>query len=76
MEYSGYAEDWDQVVIRGEPSSGRFIAFWLREGVILAGMNVNIWEVRDTIAALVTARLPIDPATLADPDVDLAGSGR
>ena len=45
MEYAGYATKWDQVVFRGEPDSGEFIAFWLQERRVLAGMNVNVWDV-------------------------------
>jgi 3-phenylpropionate/trans-cinnamate dioxygenase ferredoxin reductase subunit len=71
MEYSGYATQWDQVVYRGDPASREFIAFWMDEGRVAAGMNVNIWDVADHIAGLVAARVPIDQDRLADPDVDL-----
>jgi 3-phenylpropionate/trans-cinnamate dioxygenase ferredoxin reductase subunit len=30
-----------------------FIAFWLRSGRVLSGMNVNIWDVSDITQALV-----------------------
>lgn len=73
MEYTGHAPSWDQVVFRGDPSSGAFIAFWLREGRVAAGMNVNVWDVADTIGALVAAKARVDPAQLADPGIDLAG---
>ena len=72
MEYSGFATDWDQVIFRGNPADRKFIAFWLKGGRLVAGMNVNIWNVADTIAALVSARHPVDAAALADPAVDLA----
>jgi 3-phenylpropionate/trans-cinnamate dioxygenase ferredoxin reductase subunit len=72
MEYSGYAPTWDQVVFRGDPASGAFIAFWLKDGLLAAGMNVNIWDVNDQIAALVAGKQPVDPARLRDPDVELS----
>ena len=53
MEYSGYAPSWDRVVFRGDPASRQFIAFWLRDGRVVAGMNANIWEVNDALAGLV-----------------------
>ena len=53
MEYSGYAPAWDRVVFRGEPASREFIAFWLEGGRVVAGMNANVWNVNDAIAALV-----------------------
>ena len=56
MEYSGYATEWDQVVFRGERDSGEFIAFWLREERVLAGMNVNVWDVNEHIQALIRSR--------------------
>ena len=62
------------MVFRGDPDSGEFLAFWTAEGRILAGMNVNVWDVQDQIQALVRAGhtgTPVDPARLADPDVPL-----
>ena len=71
MEYSGYAPDWDEVVFRGDPSDGEFIAFWLRDGRVLAGMNVNVWDVNEHIQALIRSREPIDVAALSDRDTPL-----
>jgi 3-phenylpropionate/trans-cinnamate dioxygenase ferredoxin reductase subunit len=39
---------------------------------VLAGMNVNVWDVNDQIQELVRAGRPADPARLADPGVPLA----
>src|SRR5207248_4933891 len=41
MEYSGYATEWDEVRFRGDPAGGEFVAFWLKDRRVLAGMNVN-----------------------------------
>lgn len=70
MEYVGYASAADDVVIRGDQSTGEFIAFWLADGVLKAGMNVNVWDVSDEIRALLGKK--IDPAQLADPAIALA----
>jgi 3-phenylpropionate/trans-cinnamate dioxygenase ferredoxin reductase subunit len=72
MEYVGYATDWDEVVVRGDKEAREFIAFWLKQGQIQAGMNVNIWDVSETIGELIKSRRAIDPAALADPERDLA----
>jgi 3-phenylpropionate/trans-cinnamate dioxygenase ferredoxin reductase subunit len=74
MEYSGYAEPggYDEVVFRGDADGGEYIAFWLQEGRVLAGMNVNVWDVTDAIQGLVRSRRPVDAARLSDPDVPLA----
>ena len=71
MEYSGYAPAWDEVAFRGNPSDGEFIAFWLRDGRVIAGMNVNVWDVNEHIQALIRSRGPVDLAALSDRDTPL-----
>ncbi|MGZ6589693.1 MAG: NAD(P)/FAD-dependent oxidoreductase, partial [Solirubrobacteraceae bacterium] len=71
MEYSGHAPQWDEVAFRGDPASGEFIAFWLRDGRVAAGMNVNVWDVNEHIQTLIRSRRAIDPAALTDPDTPL-----
>jgi 3-phenylpropionate/trans-cinnamate dioxygenase ferredoxin reductase subunit len=39
---------------------------------ILAGMNLNVWDVSETIQDLIRRRVGVDDARLADPDVPLA----
>ncbi|MFE7119232.1 NAD(P)/FAD-dependent oxidoreductase [Streptomyces sp. NPDC057654] len=74
LEYSGYAPpgSYDQVVCRGDVSKREFIAFWLKDGRLLAGMNVNVWDVTDPIQQLIRAGVRPDPEALADPGVPLA----
>ncbi|MFC4017545.1 NAD(P)/FAD-dependent oxidoreductase [Micromonospora sp. GCM10011542] len=69
MEYSGYCPDWDQVVFRGDPGAGGFIAFWLRDGVVAAAMNANVWDVSEHLRQLVRDRLRVPVEHLADPGV-------
>lgn len=69
MEYVGRGAAGDEVVIRGDQESGEFMAFWLRDGVVTAGMNVNVWDVNDDLRALIGHS--IDRAELADPGTDL-----
>jgi 3-phenylpropionate/trans-cinnamate dioxygenase ferredoxin reductase subunit len=71
MEYSGFATHWDQVVYRGDKEGREVIVFWLDEGKVVAGMNVNVWDVAGDIAALVESGRPIDPLRLADPSIEL-----
>lgn len=71
MEYAGYATDWDEVVFRGDVDGREFVAFWLRDGRVLAGMNVNVWDVTDDIQRLIRSRAPIDRDRLADANVPL-----
>jgi 3-phenylpropionate/trans-cinnamate dioxygenase ferredoxin reductase subunit len=71
MEYAGWARTWDRVVFRGDRASREFIAFWLSGDRVVAGMNVNVWDVTDPIQRLIGQRIPIDDRRLADPDVSL-----
>ncbi|MET9519059.1 FAD-dependent oxidoreductase [Streptomyces sp. NPDC002994] len=74
LEYSGWAPPgtYDQVVIRGDVAGKReFIAFWLKDQRVLAGMNVNVWDVTETVQALIRSRTRVDTDALSDPSVEL-----
>ena len=71
MEYSGHARQWDQVVFRGDPDEGQFIAFWLAGGRVVAGMNANVWDVTGPIQALIRSGETVDVARLTDPAIPL-----
>jgi 3-phenylpropionate/trans-cinnamate dioxygenase ferredoxin reductase subunit len=73
MEYVGHAPDYARVVFRGDPTSREFVAFWLdAQDRVLAGMNVNVWDVTDDVKALIAARRPVDTAALRDPSTPLS----
>jgi 3-phenylpropionate/trans-cinnamate dioxygenase ferredoxin reductase subunit len=73
MEYVGHAADYQRVVFRGDVTGREFVAFWLDgSGQVLAGMNVNVWDVLDDVKALVRSRRPVDTAKLTDPQTRLA----
>ncbi|MEU7578900.1 FAD-dependent oxidoreductase [Streptomyces sp. NPDC041068] len=74
LEYSGWAPPgtYDQVVVRGDAGKREFIAFWLRDGQVLAGMNVNVWDVTEPIQQLIRQGERPDPDALADPSIPLA----
>ena len=67
---------WDRVVFRGDPASREFIAFWLAGDRVVAGMNVNVWDVTDPIQRLIRERVAVDDRRLADPDVAARGARR
>ncbi|WP_435592044.1 NAD(P)/FAD-dependent oxidoreductase [Nocardia sp. bgisy118] len=74
MEYTGYAAPggYDHVVVRGDLDGREFVAFWLdSQNRVLAGMNVNVWDVTDRIKELITAGEPVDPDRLADTSTPL-----
>ncbi|WUH96657.1 FAD-dependent oxidoreductase [Spirillospora sp. NBC_00431] len=74
MEMSGVASpgEYDEVVYRGDVPGREFVAFWLAGGRVVAGMNVNVWDVTSDVQALIRSGRPVDAARLADPGVPLA----
>jgi 3-phenylpropionate/trans-cinnamate dioxygenase ferredoxin reductase subunit len=71
MEYLGYADRWDEIVFRGDPDGREFIAFWLVDHRVVAGMNVNVWDVTDPIQELIRSRRPVTPEQLRDTEAPL-----
>jgi 3-phenylpropionate/trans-cinnamate dioxygenase ferredoxin reductase component len=71
MEYAGFARSWDRVVFRGDPATREFIAFWLTGDRVVAGMNVNVWDVIDPIQRLIRERVAVEDRRLADPELPL-----
>ena len=47
------------------PTDGEFIAFWLSGGRVVAGMNVNVWDVTDPIQALIRSGREVPAERLA-----------
>jgi 3-phenylpropionate/trans-cinnamate dioxygenase ferredoxin reductase subunit len=74
MEVAGLPDPgtYDEVVYRGDEESLEFISFWLADRVVVAGMNVNIWDVNEDIQALIRSGATVDPDRLADPDIPLS----
>jgi 3-phenylpropionate/trans-cinnamate dioxygenase ferredoxin reductase component len=73
MEYVGHAPSFDRVVFRGDLAGREFVAFWLDgENRVLAGMNVNVWDVLDDVKALIGSQRSVDVDKLTDPRSPLA----
>jgi NADPH-dependent 2,4-dienoyl-CoA reductase/sulfur reductase-like enzyme len=74
MECAGLPSpgSYDRVVYRGDKDALEFIAFWLSRGSVVAGMNVNVWDVNTDIQSLIRSARPVDTTRLADPAVPLA----
>jgi 3-phenylpropionate/trans-cinnamate dioxygenase ferredoxin reductase component len=73
MEYVGHAPSFQRVVFRGDVSAREFVAFWLDgDNRVLAGMNVNIWDVLDDVKSLIRSKTPVDVDKLTDPQASLA----
>ncbi|HEY3015502.1 MAG TPA: FAD-dependent oxidoreductase, partial [Nocardioides sp.] len=72
LEYVGYSAPGDTVVVRGNRDEREFIAFWQRDGIVTAAMNVNVWDVVEDLEAIVASGRVLDARRLADPAVALA----
>ena len=73
MEYSGYAPlaAHARIVTRGDVAGREFVAFWIADERVVAGMNVNVWDVNEQVQRLVRDEVVVDQARLADPGVPL-----
>ncbi len=58
-------------MIRGDLSTREFIAFWMHDRRVLAGLTVNIWDVTGSIEHIIKSRAEVDSDRLADPDVSM-----
>ncbi len=75
MEYVGHAPagSYTAVVTRGDVAGREFLAFWLgAAGQVIAGMNVNVWDVVEDVKALILSGRPVDVDRLTDPAVPLS----
>jgi 3-phenylpropionate/trans-cinnamate dioxygenase ferredoxin reductase subunit len=73
MEYSGFRDlaRTAEVVFRGDRDARTFVAFWLADGRVVAGMNVNVWNVNATVQRLIRSEIRVDAARLADETIAL-----
>ena len=80
VEYVGFAADWDRLVFRGRPQGRKFLGFYMKNGIVRAAVGLNRGgdpehpkpdgELR-AAASLIRGRVPVDPVTLANEDMDL-----
>jgi 3-phenylpropionate/trans-cinnamate dioxygenase ferredoxin reductase subunit len=66
LEYRGFAERWERVVFRGDPTSGEYVAFYVDGGRVVAALNVNVWDVGDAVEEMIRSRRPVDDRELAE----------
>jgi 3-phenylpropionate/trans-cinnamate dioxygenase ferredoxin reductase subunit len=71
MEYTGHGSASDRVVVRGSLAEREFVAFWLREGRVVAGMNANVWDVAKPIERLIRSRAIVDADALRYPSITI-----
>jgi 3-phenylpropionate/trans-cinnamate dioxygenase ferredoxin reductase subunit len=74
MELSGYPPlmTGADLVIRGDVASREFVAFWVDDGRVVGGMNVNVWDVQDPIQDLIRSGVRVPASSLSDEAIPLA----
>jgi 3-phenylpropionate/trans-cinnamate dioxygenase ferredoxin reductase component len=80
IEYVGFARRWDRLVLRGSPERRAFLGFYLEDGIVRAAVGLDRGgdpedpksdsELK-AVARLIRGGVRVDPAQLADEDVDL-----
>jgi 3-phenylpropionate/trans-cinnamate dioxygenase ferredoxin reductase subunit len=77
LEYVGPAEDWDEVVFRGDRDSGEFSAWYLKDGKLGGALSVERSEDLVHARTLIESGAEISSQrdALADPDSDLEEVG-
>jgi NADPH-dependent 2,4-dienoyl-CoA reductase/sulfur reductase-like enzyme len=64
MEYKGYVDGYDEVVVSGSTADRELVAFFLRAGMVEAGMAVNVWDRMDDVERLIRSTGPVPRAEL------------
>jgi 3-phenylpropionate/trans-cinnamate dioxygenase ferredoxin reductase subunit len=76
LQMTGLPEGYDRLVWRGDPASGAFMVFYLKEGRLIAVNTVNLGREMKPAQRLMQSRKSFDPAQLADPNVRLLKLGK
>jgi 3-phenylpropionate/trans-cinnamate dioxygenase ferredoxin reductase subunit len=71
LQSVGLSQGYDQVVMRPPRTPEGFIAFYLREGRVIAADCVNAIAEFGAAKKLVAEKTVVDPTLLADPEIDL-----
>lgn len=71
LQMVGISQGYDQVVLRGDPNTESFAAFYLRDGVVISADTVNRPQEFAIAKRFVTERLRLAPSHLADDGLPL-----
>jgi 3-phenylpropionate/trans-cinnamate dioxygenase ferredoxin reductase subunit len=71
LQYTGFAQRWDRLVVRGSLEERSFIAFQLSDRRVVAAIAINQGRDLRRSVPLIRGGAEVDPEQLADPAVDL-----
>lgn len=71
IQYLGHATQWDEIVVRGNPSDEKFTAFYLKDGSVHGALVVNNFrDIRPT-RTLIGQKTRVSAASLSDESTNL-----
>jgi 3-phenylpropionate/trans-cinnamate dioxygenase ferredoxin reductase component len=79
LEYVGHAAAWDRLVFRGDPASRKFLAFYVKDGIVRAAVGLDrggdpedptSQSELKAVAELIRTRALVDPARLVADHAD------
>ena len=71
LQIAGYAFDVDEILIRGDPASGKFAVFHLKGDLVQSVEAINSPPEFMMGKQLIGTRRPVDKARLADPSISM-----
>jgi 3-phenylpropionate/trans-cinnamate dioxygenase ferredoxin reductase subunit len=71
LQYAGFHSEWDELVVRGSTEGRNFVAFYRKNGRVLAAVAINGGRDLRRSIPLIKSQEEVAAATLGDPDVDL-----
>lgn len=76
IQQVGLISEGDEAVLRGDPESGKFAVFYLRQGSLSGCLAVNRFPDLAAARRLIAARVPVASELLGDPSLDLSAWAR
>ena len=71
IQYAGFHTEWDELVARGSTEERNFVAFYRKDGLVLAAVAINRGRDLRRSIPLIKNQVEIPASKLSDPDVDL-----
>jgi 3-phenylpropionate/trans-cinnamate dioxygenase ferredoxin reductase subunit len=71
LQYAGFHTEWDELIVRGSMDERNFVAFYRKDGRVLAAVAVNRGKDLRRSIPLIEAQEPVDAGRLCDLAVDL-----
>ena len=76
LQIAGLSQDYDEIVVRGDPKARKFAAFYLRNGTLIAVDAVNSPPEFLASKKLIMAGAKLAPATLGDTSIPMKDIAR